>query len=635
MCRLCEEDISSRLINGDVHYLLAVYNEADTQIRTAYLPSDVEEELSRYAASNDLEHGSPIFNVTPRRLQMLVGEVTDSAAAAAGDESLKQISSADLRQRYGRWLVERGIDPTVVMAVGGWSRLSALAAEQEPDAAGIATAFAQSTMTANPQFRAVFDRLEHPVALVDDSGSIQRVTQTFEARLNDKQTKGTPVHELITPAEASWSDCWQTVLSGETWVGRAAVGRGPNAPVDTVSVVGLGRDEQGTSGFLLTTTTGEDSPAVAGGRDRLETIQELAVQVNEQLDTVSTEKAVFRVACKTIAASGPFQCAWVNRPEADGSPGIVVRSEVESDEAVRLQDAFSNASQMTTQTAAVERNGGHRCWLVRVPVQDDSNRDGTLVIGSSVEPTPTEIAALRNLGAQIANAVTAVRWKRLLLADRLLELEFRTDDPASLFVAGSAELGCTFHLMGVVPLDGGSLLYYLTVSGTSPDEVLAFTRDAAESARLVADYHNKSVLEVTVKNASVAGNVIEQGANLRELVAEDGHARIRCEVTPFTDVREFAEDVVAGSPSASLVAKREVGPSVRSPTEFQRSLDSQLTDRQRSVLQAAYHAGYFDWPRGSTAEDIADSIGVSSPTLHNHLRRGQRKLLATFFDDTE
>jgi hypothetical protein len=635
MCRLCEDDITTRLINGDAHHLLAVYDEADTQIRTAYVPADVEQELARYAASNDIESRSSIFTVTPRRLQMLVGEVTDSAAVIAGDESLRQISTADLRQRYGRWLVERGIDPTVVMAVGGWSRLNALASDREPDAADIATAFAQLTTAANPQFRAVFDRIEHPVALVDDSGVIQRATQTFEAQLNDEQTEGTLIHELVTPVEASWSDCWQTVLSGETWVGRAAVGRGPNAPVDTVSVAELGGDEQGVSGFLLTTSTGEDTPTVAGGRDRLDTIQELAARVNERVESVSTEKAVFRVACETIAANGPFQFAWVNRAEADGSRGIVTRSKVESDEAVRLQDVFSDASQMAVQTVAVERNGGHRCWLVRLPVQDDGNRDGMLVIGSSIEPTSMEVAALRNLGAQIASAVAAVRWKRLLLADRLLELEFRTDDPASLFVAGSAELDCTFHVMGVVPLDGGSLLYYLTVSGTSPDKVLAFTREAAESARLVADHHDKSVLEVTIDDASVAGNVIDQGANLRELVAEDGHARIRCEVTPFTDVREFAEDVVAKSPSASLLAKREVEPSVRSPTEFQRSLDSRLTDRQRSVLQAAYHAGYFDWPRGSTAEDIADSIGVSSPTLHNHLRRGQRKLLATFFDDTE
>ena len=49
----------------------------------------------------------------------------------------------------------------------------------------------------------------------------------------------------------------------------------------------------------------------------------------------------------------------------------------------------------------------------------------------------------------------------------------------------------------------------------------------------------------------------------------------------------------------------------------------------------AYHAGYFEWPRGSTAEELADSMDVSSPTLHNHLRRAQQKLLSAFFDEQE
>ncbi|MEF8778108.1 MAG: helix-turn-helix domain-containing protein, partial [Natronomonas sp.] len=49
----------------------------------------------------------------------------------------------------------------------------------------------------------------------------------------------------------------------------------------------------------------------------------------------------------------------------------------------------------------------------------------------------------------------------------------------------------------------------------------------------------------------------------------------------------------------------------------------------------AYFAGYFDWPRGSTAEEGADSMGVSSPTLHNHLRKAERKLLSSFFDHAQ
>jgi predicted DNA binding protein len=62
------------------------------------------------------------------------------------------------------------------------------------------------------------------------------------------------------------------------------------------------------------------------------------------------------------------------------------------------------------------------------------------------------------------------------------------------------------------------------------------------------------------------------------------------------------------------------------------SISERLTDKQRSVLETAYHAGYFEWPRASTAEDLADSMGVASPTLHNHLRKAQKTLLTSLLE---
>ena len=57
-----------------------------------------------------------------------------------------------------------------------------------------------------------------------------------------------------------------------------------------------------------------------------------------------------------------------------------------------------------------------------------------------------------------------------------------------------------------------------------------------------------------------------------------------------------------------------------------------LTDRQRTALETALAAGFFDWPRGSTGEEVAESFGVSSATLHQHLRISERKLLQAFFE---
>ena len=641
MSRLRPGDISARVAEGRVHYLLAVRDDDGSKGRTAYLPPGVERELSRYAASNGIGDEDRLFGVTARRLQMLVAEVADTAADE-GDERLRSVSSADLRRRYGRWLLERGIDPTVVMAVGGWRRLDALAPEGDPDAGAVATAFARAADTGDDRFRAAFDRLEHPVALLDDGGSVDHANPRFEALLEGGRPEGVEMRRLVTPADAPWSELWETALAGETWVGEATVGdeAGSEPTTGRVTLTAIGAAGGTGDGFLLTvhpaSSTGE-----GGDIGRLRAVQAAAAAVDDAVGGVATEAAVFRTTCETLAEADPFEFAWVSRAEADGPGDPVARSGVTSGTVERLRGPAdgvvgeSVTDPREVRCSAVEREGGSRCWLVHVPLRHDGSATGELVLGTPVPPSPAERAALENLGGRVASAVAAVEWKRLLLADELLELEFRTDDPESLFVAGSAELDCTFTVAGLVPLEEGSLLCYVTVSGAPPDEALAFTREAAAGARLVADHREESVLEVTVDRDSVAGNLVEYGANVRELVAEDGHARLRCEVAPSADVRAIAEHLADGSPSASLVAKRDVEPAVRTTTEFQRSLDGRLTDRQRSVLQAAYHAGYFDWPRGSTAEDLADSIGVSSPTLHNHLRRGQRKLLATFFDDEE
>jgi predicted DNA binding protein len=59
----------------------------------------------------------------------------------------------------------------------------------------------------------------------------------------------------------------------------------------------------------------------------------------------------------------------------------------------------------------------------------------------------------------------------------------------------------------------------------------------------------------------------------------------------------------------------------------------ELTDRQREVLEAAYQAGYFAWPRESTAEEVADALGLSSPTVHGHLRKAEVVILSALLDD--
>lgn len=53
-----------------------------------------------------------------------------------------------------------------------------------------------------------------------------------------------------------------------------------------------------------------------------------------------------------------------------------------------------------------------------------------------------------------------------------------------------------------------------------------------------------------------------------------------------------------------------------------------VTEDQREALVAAYDAGYFDVPRGTTLTALADRLDISRNALSARLRRGQRNLLS-------
>ncbi len=52
-----------------------------------------------------------------------------------------------------------------------------------------------------------------------------------------------------------------------------------------------------------------------------------------------------------------------------------------------------------------------------------------------------------------------------------------------------------------------------------------------------------------------------------------------------------------------------------------------LTDRQREILEAAHEMGYFTYPKGANASEVADELGVARSTFTEHLAAAQTKLL--------
>ena len=61
---------------------------------------------------------------------------------------------------------------------------------------------------------------------------------------------------------------------------------------------------------------------------------------------------------------------------------------------------------------------------------------------------------------------------------------------------------------------------------------------------------------------------------------------------------------------------------------------SELTPRQQEVIEAALEAGYFQWPRAITSDEMAERLGINRATYLEHLRKAQHKLLSRALADS-
>ena len=384
---------------------------------------------------------------------------------------------------------------------------------------------------------------------------------------------------------------------------------------------------------------------------RFDAAVEAVVAVGDALSGATAREAVQAAVCEGLADSDAYEVAWLARPTADGATvtaaagadgapfgggdddtgASLVETVIDAGEPLFTSDVHADSAFAGLRERA--ETAGVRAAAV-VPVTDGETVQCVLGVGTSANAIDgRERDLLTDLGRRVGRAVALAEQRRLLLADTVVEVAFEVE-AASLLARAASEHGCSFSFEGVVPGDERSLVFFLTLEGAAPDAVLSWAgeRDAVVDSRLVRDRGDDALLEVVLSGGDLATALAARGATVRDITADPSGERVVAAVSPETDVRTLAADLSADFPALSLASKRERERADEPSTAFRASLHDTLTDKQAAVLRAAFHAGYFEWPRGSTAEELADAIGVTSPTLHNHLRRAQQKLLTAFFD---
>lgn len=95
--------------------------------RDAFLPADVERSLQQFQNAKNIAPRDPFIDLSPRGVRAVVKRTAEAAADATGNEDFRHVSSHDLRRRFAqRLLVDRELNPRVVMAVGGWDSFQAI-----------------------------------------------------------------------------------------------------------------------------------------------------------------------------------------------------------------------------------------------------------------------------------------------------------------------------------------------------------------------------------------------------------------------------------------------------------------------------------------------------------------------------
>ncbi|MFD1586850.1 PAS domain S-box protein [Halorientalis brevis] len=245
-----------------------------------------------------------------------------------------------------------------------------------------------------------------------------------------------------------------------------------------------------------------------------------------------------------------------------------------------------------------------------------------------------EIQAFDVLGDMVGFAISATQNRRFIESDRHLEVTFSLTGTDTLAADLSTKAGCTCRLLGTAEASDDGLLHYVSVTNSDPEEFEAAARDSAFSTgeiRTVRADEEEMVMEVR-HDESIPLVLLNSGVKPLDIVAEDGEVRIVAEAPQDTDLRTVTDRLETYG-DVTLVSKREIHGWDDSSGTIRDELRNDLTDRQQAVLDAAYFGGYFDWPRESTAEEIAASLDISSATLHQHLRHAERKLIGAYVAD--
>ncbi|PSQ15927.1 hypothetical protein BRD00_13015 [Halobacteriales archaeon QS_8_69_26] len=391
-------------------------------------------------------------------------------------------------------------------------------------------------------------------------------------------------------------------------------------------------------------------------RERLATLNDLNDLFREITDAAieqSTRDEVEEIVCDRLVEADPYGVAWIGEldPGAEsivprvqaGAEGDVEALELRTDpddpvdldpaaRAVRTRELQVSESADRSPQSSIAGTAGHRsaAW---VPIVHEDTLYGLLGVYAdrAMAFDGDERDVIAQLGEVVGHAIAAVERKQALLSDEVTEIEFTATDVLDTTGIDPGDEEGEITIDRMVPIGDGTFLEYGTVDGDAVQalETYADRNPHFEDLRLFDRHGDGARFELRVTDPPVASVVASHGGHVQRATIADGDIDMTIHLPPTVAPRRVVEAVREAHPSAELLTRRRVTREDRH-ARIHRVIED-LTDRQRTALEAALYAGFFEWPRETTGEEVAGSLGVAAPTFHQHLRKAQRKVFESVF----
>ncbi len=234
-------------------------------------------------------------------------------------------------------------------------------------------------------------------------------------------------------------------------------------------------------------------------------------------------------------------------------------------------------------------------------------------------------------GELVAFGIAANERQTALVASHGVEVKLECPGESCVNCRVAAEADARLVFESVVPSAVETATAYVTVVDGKLGDVL----DLPDSSVLVADATYLSAtstgpfVELTLTDEPLESELATLGVQPISLTADRNRAHVHARLSPTHQLSTVIEVLGERSRDVTVLSQRRTEPGTAATDPA--TLLSKLSDRQREIVEAAHRQGYFQSPRETSGEELADRFDMAPSTFYEHVRAAQRNLFDGLF----